>query len=50
MQFTTAFIASAAALTASALPQSLGTGEIPDGSRFGVIAIRSGSPIHNSGI
>jgi hypothetical protein len=46
MQFTTAFIASAAALTASALPQTIGT-PIPDGTRFGIIAIRSGSPIHN---
>ena len=49
MQFTTAFIASAAALTASALPQSLST-PIPEGSEFGVITIRSGSEIQNAAV
>jgi len=49
MLFTTAFIASAAALTASALPQTIGT-PIADGEKFGVITIRSGSPIHNSAV
>jgi len=49
MQFTTAFVAATAALTASALPQTFGT-PIPDGTRFGVIAIRSGSPIHNQAL
>ena len=45
MQFTTAFVASAAALTASALPQA-GVA-IPDGQRFGLITIHSGSPVQN---
>lgn len=47
MQFTIAFIASAAALTASALPQ---TTPIATGDAFGVITIRSGSPVQNSAI
>ena len=47
MQFTTAFLASAAALTASALPQST---PIADGTAFGVITIHSGSDIQNQGI
>ena len=47
MQFTTALIASAAALTASALPQ---TTPVATGDRFGVITIRSGSEIQNSPI
>ncbi|KAL5404935.1 hypothetical protein PMIN06_005000 [Paraphaeosphaeria minitans] len=47
MQFTTAFIASAAALTASAFPQ---TTPIATGLGFGVITIRSGSEIQNSGV
>lgn len=45
MQFTTAFVASAAALTASALPQ-VGT-PIAENDKFGVIAIRSGSAVQN---
>ncbi|CAI6338909.1 unnamed protein product [Periconia digitata] len=45
MQFTTAFLASAAAMTASALPQAGVT--IPENARFGLITIRSGSPIQN---
>jgi hypothetical protein len=45
MQFTTAFLASAAALTASALPQ---TTPITTGQGFGLITIRSGS--ENSGV
>ncbi|KAF2685626.1 cell wall protein PhiA [Lentithecium fluviatile CBS 122367] len=49
MQFTTAFLASAAALTASALPQSIVT-PIPADAKFGVITIRSGSPIHNQAL
>ena len=47
MQFTTALLASAAALTASALPQAA---PVEDGKRFGVVAIRSGSPIQNLAI
>jgi hypothetical protein len=50
MQFTTAFIASFAAISASALPQAVGTGPIPDGTRFGLITINSGSPIQNGGV
>lgn len=45
MQFTTAFLASAAALTASALPQAA-----PAADYFGVITIRSGSEIQNGGV
>ena len=48
MHFTTAFVASAAALTASALPQ-LGA-PINGADRFGVITIRSGSPIQNAAV
>jgi hypothetical protein len=47
MQFTTAFLASAAAVTASALPQ---TTPIATGHGFGLITIRSGSAIQNSGV
>lgn len=47
MQFTTALIVSAAALTASALPQ---TTPVVAGDRFGVITIRSGSEVQNSAI
>ena len=47
MQFTTALLASAAALTASALPQAT---PIEQGSPFGVITIRSGSAIQNAGV
>lgn len=47
MQFTTAFLASAAALTASALPQ---TTPLAADAKFGVITIRSGSPIQNAAI
>jgi hypothetical protein len=46
MRFTGALVASAAAL-ASALPQTI---PIADGDRFGVITIRSGSPIHNAAL
>jgi hypothetical protein len=45
MQFTTAFLASAAALTATAMPQ---TTPISGTDRFQVITIRSGSPIQNA--
>lgn len=47
MQFTTALVASAAALTASALPQ---TTPIAAGQGFGIITIRSGSDVQNSGV
>ncbi|KAJ4348231.1 uncharacterized protein N0V89_009603 [Didymosphaeria variabile] len=47
MHFTTAFLTSAAALTASALPQ---TTPVSEGTAFGVITIRSGSEIQNSGV
>lgn len=47
MQFTTALLASAAAMTASALPQST---PIAEGAAFGVITIRSGSQVQNSAI
>ncbi|KAF1956504.1 hypothetical protein CC80DRAFT_492060 [Byssothecium circinans] len=47
MQFISAFIASAAALTASALPQ---TTPIAADAKFGLITIRSGSTIHNQAI
>lgn len=47
MQFTTALLASAAAMTASALPQAT---PIADGTPFGVITIRSGSQVQNSAL
>lgn len=47
MHFTTAFLASGAALTAMALPQ---TTPIAEGASFGVITIRSGSEVQNSAV
>ncbi|KAF2634216.1 hypothetical protein P280DRAFT_297933 [Massarina eburnea CBS 473.64] len=45
MQFTTAFVAASAALTASALPQ---TTPIAADAKFGILAIHSGSDIQNT--
>jgi hypothetical protein len=47
MQLKTFALASAAAMTASALPQST---PVADGSTFGIITIRSGSEIQNAGV
>ncbi len=47
MQFKNAAIAAATAATVAALPQIT---PVPEGGKFGLITIRSGSPIQNAGV